>query len=87
MNIQELDRDTIDQRFAALFEQVVGQPEQWAEADLVYQEHPDGDGGFGDVEFMMARDLNGNSYLYSSEQNGSHFYSVVAQGAEFFTIK
>lgn len=87
MNIQELDKETIDQRFAALFEQVVSQPQEWAETDLVFQ-----DGhlsqGFADVNFMMARDLNGNSFLYSSEENGSHLFSVVSNsGAEFFTIK
>ncbi len=85
MNIQELDQKTIDQRFAALFDQVVNQPEQWAEADVVF--HDEQGRRFEDVDFLMARDHNGNSYLYSNERNGSHLFSVVGQGAEFFTIK
>ena len=74
----------IQERFEKLFQQIVSDAidcTEWSQTDIVFR------GGqfsnsFHDVEFLMASDQNGSSFLYSSQNSGNSIYSVVGEGAK-----
>lgn len=67
-------------RFREIFKALsegAGTNEDWSDIDIVYR-NAQSSGTFAEVELMMVRDHNGNSYLYSAQTSGNSLFSVTA---------
>lgn len=77
------------EKFEELFQTIVegkAQDQELVNADVIFlADHHTCN--FSDVDFMMATDRNGASYLYSVEHNGSCFFSVIDEQGHEFSMK
>ena len=76
--IKEVSKEEISARFEELFKELTSDvKKQVKDGDVVFRNGL-AQGSFDSVDFMMATDRNGTSYLYSVQPNGNSLYSVVS---------